>query len=191
MPVITWCLSANGVTEINPQWADFSRMPPSRDLGARLRSALDLYPCDVLFVHRDAEKEPPEIRRQEISRAAREIDRQLIPVVPIRMTEAWLLFDQNAIRNAAGNPNGSTPLGLPSLDRLESMPDPKRLLHDALSRASELNIRRRSRLRVGERAHRLANGISDFSQLRALSAFRALEEDVAAFLSNRQDGVEV
>jgi hypothetical protein len=38
-----------------------------------------------------------------------------IPVVPVRMTEAWLLADEFAIRSAPGNPNGTQSLDLPDL----------------------------------------------------------------------------
>lgn len=58
VPILTWCLRQHGVTRINSQAADLSRIPrrPRED---RLPAVLDLYPCDILFVHRDAEAQTP------------------------------------------------------------------------------------------------------------------------------------
>ena len=38
------------------------------------------------------------------------------------MTEAWLLFDESAIRVVAGNPNGKNPLNIPDLSVVEQIP---------------------------------------------------------------------
>jgi hypothetical protein len=46
-------------------------------------------------------------------------------VIPIRMTEAWLLLDEEAIRDSAGRPSSSVSLGLPLPQRVETIPDPK------------------------------------------------------------------
>ncbi len=94
------------------------------------------------------------------------------------MTEAWLLVDEMAIRSAAGNPNGTVPLDLPSLRKLEQVPDPKKVLLGALTTASGLNVRRRSRLAVHERVHRISDYIADYSALMVLSAFQVLQRDI-------------
>ena len=94
------------------------------------------------------------------------------------MTEAWLLADEFAIRSAAGNPNGTENLNLPELRRLEDVPDPKQVLHDALVAACGLNARRRSRLPVHQRFHLIPNYIDDYSRLNVLTAFRTLQEDI-------------
>src|SRR5580658_2127460 len=93
LPILNWSLRQQEVTQVVGQWADCSRIPRPRNAEERLRAALDLYPCDVLFVHRDAEAQPPELRRQEIATALRQTPIRHIPVVPVRMTEAWLLAD--------------------------------------------------------------------------------------------------
>ncbi len=94
------------------------------------------------------------------------------------MTEAWLLFDEDAIRFASGNPNGKVRLGLPPLSSLESKPDPKQLLHEYLIAASELSGRRRKSFDPKTKVHLVARSLDDFSPLRQLSAFRALEREV-------------
>jgi hypothetical protein len=52
-----------GVNRIQPEWADLGRLPrPPAALQNRILAAIDLFPCDLLFVHRDAEREDPEHR---------------------------------------------------------------------------------------------------------------------------------
>ena len=64
---------------------------------------MDLYPCQILFIHRDADKESWENRCTEIewavqaARGAGSLPRH-VRVVPVRMTEAWMLADERALR---------------------------------------------------------------------------------------------
>jgi hypothetical protein len=160
---------------------------PGPNLRERLTRALRDYPCDVLFVHRDAEKEPREKRLEEIRRAVSEAGvPACVPVVPVRMTEAWLLINEEAIRRAAGNPNGEVLLQLPKLASLESVPDPKKLLRECLIRASEKTGRRLQQFErdLGERAERVAELITDFSPLRQLPAFKSFENDARETLKS-------
>jgi len=103
-----------------------------------------------------------------------------VKIVPVRMTEAWLLHDEAAIRSAAGNPNGTVPLDLPRGSRAEQEIDPKARLHEAILAASGLAGRRRARLksRVRDRSRRVADLIENYEPLRRLRAFQAFEEDL-------------
>lgn len=107
-------------------------------------------------------------------------------VVPVQMTETWLLIDEAAIRMAAGNPHGRVPLDLPSLARLERLPDPKGYLHERLRLASEKSGRRLDQFQrgVGERVQRVAALIEDFSPLRHLAAFAQFERTARETISN-------
>src|SRR5262249_32113944 len=150
-----------------------------RGLANRIAFALEAYPCDSLFVHRDAEKFAPELRRAEIRSAIEELgDKFRVPhicVVPVRMTEAWLLIDQTAIRRASGNPNGTVKLNVPPISSLEEKPDPKQLLHELLITASELFGRRQKSFNPRDKVRLVAQHLEDFSPLRRLLAFRDLE----------------
>lgn len=148
-------------------------------LKERARAALRLFPADILFVHRDAEGEDPASRYAEISGALSKEGLLYVPIVPVRMTEAWFLFDENAIRTAAGNPNGNASLDLPPLDRVEALPDPKAVLNAALLVASGLNVRRRSKFRLGRAFQRVAELIADYQALRSLATFVRLENETA------------
>jgi hypothetical protein len=184
LPILTWSLRQHQVTTVEPQLADSSRIPRLETAAERYKAALDLYPCDVLFVHRDAEKQPATSRREEIANALHGILVRHIPVVPVRMMEAWLLADESAIRSAAGNPNGTENLNLPDVPRLEDLPDPKRVLHHALTAASGLNARRRSRFPAYKRVQLIPNYIDDYSRLNALPAFQALQKDIRMLVEN-------
>lgn len=108
---------------------------PGRDVAGRLAAVLAFdEDFDLVIVHRDAEGQNPETRRNEVLSGVATIREQMpaLPVVPVRMTEAWLLLDEDAIRRVAGRPNGVEPLGLPSLATVEQALDPKQVLRHAL-----------------------------------------------------------
>ncbi len=180
---LTWLLRQLGCEAANGTWADlrFLRSPP-KELRARIEAALDLYPCDLLFVHRDAEAKPAEARIAEIDAARDGLPSLAVPVVPVRMQEAWLLVDEAALRRAANNPNGRMSLAMPGIDGLEDVADPKAMLHDLLRQASGLRGRRLKRFNPGLQALRLGQLIEDYSALRGLSAFRRLEKQLGGCL---------
>lgn len=188
LPLLTWLLRENGVTyAIQPQWADLRSLdqPPSQ-MPKRISHCLKLYPCDVLFIHRDADSGPRQAPIEEILRAIGDVSVSytmppFVCVVPIRMQETWLLFDKAALRRASGNPNGDQILRLPSIRTLEELSNPKEQLRDLLKRASGKTGRRLKGFSVAP--YRVAELIDDFSPLRVLSAFQALEEDIKHAIS--------
>ncbi len=185
--ILEWLLGQCGVSSSRVEPFDSAILPnPPKGLADKIRMAVDLHECDVLFVHRDAEARPVEDRIEEI--------RQAIPpgmatphvcVIPVRMTEAWLLLDETAIRKASGNPRGTSTLRIPPSRQWESIPDPKTTLHTALREASELHGRRRIRFRASESAALVADFVATFEPLRQLPAFRHLETDLRAWWRNR------
>jgi len=183
LQILTWLIQQHlPHVPVQACWADLRRLPnPPRRLPDRICKAVDLYdPCNLVFVHRDAEAMPLGTRQSEIEdhirRASSEMDiPPTVPVVPVRMTEAWLLSDETAIREAAGNPNGTVELRLPRLSEIERIPDPKHVLHDLILEATELSARRKRRFDVNSAVLRIPTYTGDFSQLRVLSAFEALE----------------
>jgi hypothetical protein len=184
MPAIDWLLGLHAEPLFEGSWADLRKLPrPPKLLGERMAVATELFPCELLFVYRDAEAAPRNARIDEIEKAiATGIDTPCVPVVPVRMQEAWFLFDESAIRAAAGNEAGELDLALPMLKNAERLPNPKSVLDMALRTASELTGRRLSKMNVGQAKHRLATLISDFSQLREPSAFGAFEDYLKSVL---------
>jgi hypothetical protein len=106
-----------------------------------------------------------------------------VPVVPVRMTEAWLLSNQQAIRDAAGNPKGRNALHLPNWRRWDRLPDPKTTLLEAIEHASGLTGRRLANFSARRHRLRVAELTMDFSPLRQLEAFRLLEDDIVEALA--------
>ena len=183
LPHLTWLLRQRlPEYAIQSEMAELWRMPRRpKGLTQRIQAAFELYPCDLLFVHRDAERDPRQVRVEEIGRAMAEVGQSPPPtvcVIPVRMQEAWLLFDEFAIRSAAGNPRGRQSLTLPALPSIENHPDPKHELHELLKTASGLGSRRLSAFSPHKAAILVSANIDDFSPLRTVPAFRLLEADL-------------
>lgn len=187
LPILSWSLR-----RLAPQ-IDFALQAfvhrGSCAIDATVDAVRSKYNPALIFVHRDAERLPLATRRAEVPR----ID-CVVPVIPVRMTEAWLLIDAEALRIASGNPNGRTAIELPRTRDIERLPDPKkdleRLLMDA---AGALGQRRRKRFRQEQSfmVHRVAECIRDFSALHELEAFRAFWDELKAALSilSSMDGI--
>ncbi len=181
--VIRWLFRHRGfIGPIEESWADIGRFrSPPKTLAEKIRLALLFYPCDVLFVHRDSDGYEPASRAKEIA-AAIPSDCHCVPVIPVRMLEAWLLFDEELIRAAAGNPLSKAELELPPLNRVESIADPKSMLLGLLRRASGLSGRRLAKFNSYEARFRIAELAEDFSPLFALAAFRELDEQIRGLI---------
>ena len=190
MPVIDWLLCQHCPQyAVESDWADLGRLPlPPKIMPERIKAALELYPCNLLFVHRDAEKESYETRKAQIIGALNGLATPpAICIIPVRMQEAWLLFDVPAIRRAAGNPNGRIPLVLPALASVEKIPDPKQVLFDLICTSSEFTGVRLKKLKANLRstAHRVPQNINDYSPLRNVQAFKKLENDLLAVVQQQ------
>jgi len=185
--ILTWLLQQHrAMWIIEPQWAEVGQLllKKSPTLTAKIQATLELYPCDLLFIHRDAERESLEKRVQEIRKAIEPLKNPplYVCVIPVRMQEAWLLFDESAIRQAAGNPMGREPIKLPSLKDIEREPNPKEILHNLLRQASGRSPRRLKNFSLGLATKSVADEITDYSPLRSLSAFKILEQDIIAII---------
>ena len=103
----------------------------------------------------------------------------LICVVPVRMTEAWLLTCERSIRAAVGNQAGSIPLELPASHDVESV-GAKRVLFHALTLATELGANRRRKFRPEAYPHSVAEFLDTLTSLRKLKSFQRLEAQIKA-----------
>ena len=164
-------------------FAELGFLPkPPKSLMERVQIAIKYYEPDWVFIHRDAEKEanPIEKRGGEIDGVLHELksEQVFVKIIPIRMTEAWLLIDEKAIRRAASNPNGKIKLQLPHVNQLESIADPKEMLFNLLRHASELSGRKLTNLNVNRLSHLVAENITDFGKLRSLEAFQHFESQL-------------
>jgi hypothetical protein len=131
----------------------------------------------IVFVHRDGEGAPLATRLQEFDGVTRT---DVVPVVPIRMTEAWLLIDGAAIARAADRP--SAVVAVPNVNQLEGLANPKQALDDLLlAAAGNLTGRRRKQFAqsIVERRVNIASLIDDYSTLESLPAFQQFQADLA------------
>ncbi|MDR0964974.1 MAG: DUF4276 family protein [Myxococcales bacterium] len=184
---IRWALMEMAVPVESAQWADLRILPsppPVSDLAACAKRALELYPAELLLIHRDAEVASLEERVEEIRKKVSDVIEHYVAIVPVRMTEAWLLHDESAIRCASDNPNGKVGLSLPKPKRVEQESDPKETLKTALCVASEYQGRRLKKLRqeFGIRRARTAELIQDFSPLCGVPSFKAFLSALEAAL---------
>jgi hypothetical protein len=189
IPILRWLFQQLTAEVVELRHGDLRwvRHPP-KTMPDRLTLAVELFPCDLLFVHRDAEGQNPTLRYDEIAKA-NATGRPHVCVVPIRMQEAWLLHDETTLRQAAGRPSGTEPLKLPPPARWEALSDPKATLHKALRVASGAKGRRARKFSPSRAAHRLADLVDDWGHLRALSAFKRLESETRTALAGL--GLEV
>ncbi len=194
LSIIDWLLQQYlPQTAIDGEWADLRRLPnppPRSNIPERIKLSIELHPCDLLFIHRDAEGDIPDQRICEVNEAIKTIKTAHVQVpptvciVPVRMLEAWFLFDLNAIRRAAGNPSGTQSLTLPSFDTLENLPNPKEILHKLLRDASGFHGRRLNSFNPRSAFHLIPGFIEDFGRLRDLTAFQKLESDIRKTISS-------
>ncbi len=153
------------------------RHRPPGDVIAEVRLIHD---PQLIIVHRDAERGTADARRREIP----DVD-GVLPIIPVRMTEAWLLIDEQAIRTAVSRPRGSESLDLPRPSALERRPDPKADLEQALYRAAGSpsgRSKKRLEQQLPSLKRRVAEAVSSFAPLLELPAFQAWQRDLSAAL---------
>lgn len=188
---ITYALVADGGTDrtLVPivEWA-IHRLDPEveilepefRKRKGPVKDFLEAYKTGamIVFLHRDAESASLATRLEEFKEVVRA---DIVPMVPIRMTEAWLLIDGPAIAAAAGRP--SAVVSLPAVSQLEALADPKKALEDRLMQAAgNLTGRRRKRFHASivDKRVNVASLVNDFSPLEQLTGFQRFQSDLAA-----------
>jgi hypothetical protein len=137
---------------------------------------------DVVVVQRDADGQGAAVRREEIAGAVGEVwaGCRHVPVVPVRTLEAWLLVDEELIREVAGNPRGRVRLDLPKGAAVERVPQPKKLLKDSLAAASELTGRRLETFqkRFPQNRHRMLELIDPTGPLCDVPSWRSFRAEL-------------
>lgn len=104
-----------------------------------LRAARHVYGCHALIVHSDADDKTSDRAMSEriqpgfdlVSHTNEDVCKHLIPVIPVRMVEAWMLADHLALREVIGTDISPQNLGLPNRPaEVERDADPKRTLKE-------------------------------------------------------------
>ena len=131
----------------------------------------------LVFVHRDSENLSLQQRLREFEAVTRP---NVVPVVPVQMSEAWILFDDAAVAKAAGSPSSRVPV--PAIAEIEGIRNPKERLDELLFRAAGSPAGRRGRnfkRSIVDRRVSVAEYISDYDPLRRLPAFRRFQKSLA------------
>ncbi|MFI6293941.1 hypothetical protein ACIBEJ_20305 [Nonomuraea sp. NPDC050790] len=165
------------------------RLPPSRQktIKSKLEAITELGGrYELVVVHRDADRDGRESRLHEIEGAVTAVmpSVSFVGVIPIRMTEAWLMLDEHNLRIVAGNPNGKMNLGLPKPKAVESIPDPKAVLAEKLALASGLSGRKLDKFkkRFPEHRRQLLDRIDPTGPICGVSSWQDFNQDMRSGL---------
>jgi hypothetical protein len=166
-----------------PQWI----APTNKNaLSEKIAYALDPenFQFDILFVHRDAENETIAKRVEEISQSTPAGKYPIVCVIPVKMTESWLITSDKVIKEAVGNSHSQAKLALPAQNKIESC-DSKTVLLAALTEASEYGAQRRRKFKPEQFRHRVAELTTDLTALRKISSFKKMENALIDILEER------
>ena len=145
---------------------------------------------DMVFIHRDSDGPDRDGREREIRRGVEEsgFPHPFIPVIPVQETEAWLLLDEQAIRDVVAS-KGKQPLRLPKPNAIEGTRKPKEILQKALLAASETSGRRLKKEKNSFNHHRrvLLQRLDPFGAVRDLPSWQCLERDIKRALEQLEN----
>ena len=170
-------------------------MPDTRKgtIPARLRQLLTEETgtgIDMVFIHRDSDGPDRNGREREIRRGVEEsgFPHPFIPVIPVQETEAWLLLDEQAIRDVVAS-KGKQSLRLPKPNAIEGTRKPKEILQKALLAASETSGRRLKKEKNSFNHHRrvLLQRLDPFGAVRDLPSWQCLERDIKRALEQLEN----
>ena len=167
VPIIEWAIH-----RLDPQ-VEILEPEFSKRRGG-VREFLRTYCTDtmLIFLHRDSENQTLRQRLTEFELIGRN---DVVPVVPVRMSEAWLLFDSVAITQASGSSGDG--VAVPRISDLEALANPKKHLDSLLITAAGNPSGRRGRnfrRSIIERRASVASFISDYSPLERPTGFPLL-----------------
>ena len=145
---------------------------------------------NMVFIHRDSDGPDREGREREIRRGVEEsgFPHPFIPVIPVQETEAWLLLDEQAIRDVVAS-KGKQPLRLPKPNAIEGTRKPKEILQKALLAASETSGRRLKKEKNSFNHHRrvLLQRLDPLGAVRDLPSWQRLERDIQRALEQLEN----
>ena len=96
--------------------------------------------------------------------------KNLVAIVPIQMSEAWMLADSELLLEEIGANDRRRQLNLPRQNQIERKSDPKSLIEEILRITNDSSGRRRSRLTISELYTPISQKIN-LDHLKNLSAF--------------------
>jgi hypothetical protein len=110
-----------------------------------------------------------------VKEVADRICKIIVPIVPITMSESWMLADKNLFKNELGTTLSDQDLNISR--HPESIADPKSVIENALRIAQQNLPKRRFRLTISELYQPIGQKI-DMQSLETLSSFRKFKLSV-------------
>ncbi len=144
----------------------------------------------VLIVHADADAPTSEnalrqrfLPGQQLVRASNNhVCRDLLPIIPIRTMEAWIMADAAAFQKVVGTDMSGADMGFPTRPhQVKAIQDPRHELKMALNQV--FTGRRRRKASLGQYYESLAQHIS-LEKLDGVPAFQQFVDDLAEVLKD-------
>ena len=155
-----------------------------------LAVARQAYGYHALIIHADADA-PTEVDalqyryepgRQLVETSEDDVCDDLLPIIPIRMTEAWMIADFEAFQDVVGTVLSADDLGFPnSPHQVEAIQDPKHEMSIAIDQIFS-GRRRRRRVRLGQYYEPLARHVR-LDELEKVPAFQQFTCDLTSVLA--------
>ncbi len=178
------------VDVLDPIVLDFKGRTSSSRADRILGAARQAAGYHALVVHADADYPTPDRAMREriqpgfdlAREAGDEVCEQLVGIVPVRMTEAWMLADLEALQSVIGTNLDAGALGIPQRPKqVEADSDPKQTLRSAIQNALIHRRRRSRRINLDKFYEPLARHVS-LKRLQAVPAYRRFVHDLTETL---------
>lgn len=164
-------------------------VPPRRDARI-LEAARRSHGYHALVIHADADHPTPDRAFEDrirpglslIQQTEDPVCGQLIPIIPVQTTEAWMLVDPDALCDVIKTNVQPHSLGMPvRAHQVESDPTPKQTFREVIQRALANRPRRRRHIDVADIQGPLARQIR-LERLRRVSSYQQFEHSMIAAL---------
>ncbi len=139
---------------------------------------------NVLCVHVDADSnDDDEVIRYKVAPAFGEIEmkgdntncKNMIAIIPVHMTEAWMLADKELLKDQIGTNMSNSDLGINRAP--ESIANPKKIIEDALAIAQTEIPKRRNRIYIEDLYQPIGQKIT-MERLETLESFKKFKLSV-------------
>jgi hypothetical protein len=139
----------------------------------------------IICIHADSDSNSIANRmRCNFNPAFREVEllpapacKNLVAIIPVHMTEAWMLADIDLLKIKMGSTLTNEELGLPAHSNLiESLRNPKRVISEALRIGQETHPRRRKKLNISNLYSPISQELT-LARLNQLPSFRTFVEN--------------
>ena len=144
----------------------------------------------VICIHSDADSPDIEDRLKNnfepvfaaVEEFGNDVCKNLVTIIPVQMTEAWMLADLDLLKEKIGTSKSNRDLGLPNrIKSVENLADPKAVIKEALRVAQLDQPRRRKKLKISQLYSPLSQELS-IEKLMQLPSFRYFMENIRSSL---------